>query len=254
VDFEQSLNKAVNRLREALCDDAGQPRYVETIPRRGYRFVAPVTGHTATEEREAMAASRVDPDLAVGKPGRHIAQSHKTLTLAVGGMVVALAIAGVLGLKKPRGRPRQEASITSAGFAPVLSRDGKLLAYLRRPDAYLGTANSRRRSDSSDYWSGPGLPVRFLAGWHANCFRFDEKWWWALRYAYSSRRAEAFGQPTFIPEMEFSNPRFAGRRQDPLLADDSTAIAVSVAGGQPIPWISIGISGDGPPLWSPERK
>ena len=43
VDFEQSLNKAVNRLREALNDDAGQPRYIETVPRRGYRFVAPVT-------------------------------------------------------------------------------------------------------------------------------------------------------------------------------------------------------------------
>src|SRR5271170_7719508 len=44
VDFEQSLNKAVNRLREALNDEAGQPKYVETVPRRGYRFIAPVIG------------------------------------------------------------------------------------------------------------------------------------------------------------------------------------------------------------------
>jgi DNA-binding winged helix-turn-helix (wHTH) protein len=50
VDFEQSLNKAVNRLREALDDEAGQPRYVETVPRRGYRFIAPVTGLNATEQ------------------------------------------------------------------------------------------------------------------------------------------------------------------------------------------------------------
>src|SRR5215475_6358830 len=42
VDFEQSLNKAVNRVREALHDDAGRPQYVETIPRRGYRFIAPI--------------------------------------------------------------------------------------------------------------------------------------------------------------------------------------------------------------------
>src|SRR5437868_1317350 len=42
VDFDQSLNKAVNRLREALNDDPAQPRYVETVPRRGYRFIAPV--------------------------------------------------------------------------------------------------------------------------------------------------------------------------------------------------------------------
>ena len=40
VDFDQSLNKAVNRVREVLNDDANQPKYVETIPRRGYRFIA----------------------------------------------------------------------------------------------------------------------------------------------------------------------------------------------------------------------
>src|ERR1700744_5965472 len=42
VDFEHSLNKAVNKVREALNDDAGAPQYVETVPRRGYRFIAPV--------------------------------------------------------------------------------------------------------------------------------------------------------------------------------------------------------------------
>jgi TolB-like protein/DNA-binding winged helix-turn-helix (wHTH) protein len=43
VDFDQSLNKAVTKLRDALHDDADRPRYVETIPRRGYRFIAPIT-------------------------------------------------------------------------------------------------------------------------------------------------------------------------------------------------------------------
>jgi TolB-like protein/DNA-binding winged helix-turn-helix (wHTH) protein len=42
VDFDHSLNKAVNRLREALHDPAEKPHYVETIPRRGYRFIATV--------------------------------------------------------------------------------------------------------------------------------------------------------------------------------------------------------------------
>jgi Tol biopolymer transport system component/DNA-binding winged helix-turn-helix (wHTH) protein len=44
VDFDQSLNKAVNRIREALNDDANTPQYVETVPRRGYRFIASVEG------------------------------------------------------------------------------------------------------------------------------------------------------------------------------------------------------------------
>ncbi len=42
VDFDHGLNKAVNRLREALHDSAEQPSYVETVARRGYRLMAPI--------------------------------------------------------------------------------------------------------------------------------------------------------------------------------------------------------------------
>ena len=42
VDVDNSVNAAINRLREALGDSAESPRYVETLPRRGYRFLAPV--------------------------------------------------------------------------------------------------------------------------------------------------------------------------------------------------------------------
>ena len=42
VDFERGLNTAVNRLRLALGDSAEQPRYIETVARTGYRFIAPV--------------------------------------------------------------------------------------------------------------------------------------------------------------------------------------------------------------------
>src|SRR6266849_9130838 len=59
VDFDQSLNKAVNRLREALNDDAGQPRYIETVPRRGYRFVAPVTGGLGPDDVRAPVVAPV---------------------------------------------------------------------------------------------------------------------------------------------------------------------------------------------------
>ena len=43
VDFDNSLNTAINKLREALGDSAENPRFIETVPRRGYRFVAPVS-------------------------------------------------------------------------------------------------------------------------------------------------------------------------------------------------------------------
>jgi TolB-like protein/Flp pilus assembly protein TadD len=42
VDFDNSLNAAVNKLREALGDSADNPRFIETLPRRGYRFIVPV--------------------------------------------------------------------------------------------------------------------------------------------------------------------------------------------------------------------
>ena len=44
VDFDRGLNAAIKRLRESLGDSAGEPRYIETLPRRGYRFIFPVEG------------------------------------------------------------------------------------------------------------------------------------------------------------------------------------------------------------------
>jgi eukaryotic-like serine/threonine-protein kinase len=45
VDFDRGLNRAMNKLRAALCDSADRPRYIETLHRRGYRLIAPVTVH-----------------------------------------------------------------------------------------------------------------------------------------------------------------------------------------------------------------
>lgn len=42
VDFEHGLNTSVKKLRQVLCDSADEPRYIETVPRMGYRFIAPV--------------------------------------------------------------------------------------------------------------------------------------------------------------------------------------------------------------------
>jgi DNA-binding winged helix-turn-helix (wHTH) protein len=62
VDYEHGVNSAVNRIREALGDTASSPRFVETLARRGYRFVAPVeeigpNGNSVVQEIEAAAPS-----------------------------------------------------------------------------------------------------------------------------------------------------------------------------------------------------
>jgi DNA-binding winged helix-turn-helix (wHTH) protein len=58
VDFDHSINTAVNKLREVLGDSAENPRFVETLSRRGYRFLAPVEGAA----NEASASSRGPTD------------------------------------------------------------------------------------------------------------------------------------------------------------------------------------------------
>jgi TolB-like protein len=55
VDFEQGLNFCIKQIRDALGDDARAPKYIETLPRRGYRFLARVE-HVAPEPRRVMLA------------------------------------------------------------------------------------------------------------------------------------------------------------------------------------------------------
>jgi DNA-binding winged helix-turn-helix (wHTH) protein len=72
VDFDHSLNTAVNKLREVLGDSASTPRYVETIARRGYRFIAPVErlGTGLVPEEAQPATVPLHPELEVPMPHR----------------------------------------------------------------------------------------------------------------------------------------------------------------------------------------
>jgi cholera toxin transcriptional activator len=56
VDFDHSLNTAINKLRDTLGDGASNPRFIETLPRRGYRFIAPVQSIVDGEESSARTA------------------------------------------------------------------------------------------------------------------------------------------------------------------------------------------------------
>ena len=60
VDFEQGLNKAINKVREALGDDADKPRFIETLPRRGYRFIASLDGAAKSSIRTSKTGSAID--------------------------------------------------------------------------------------------------------------------------------------------------------------------------------------------------
>jgi len=59
VDFDHGLNNAINRLREALNDSAETPKFIETLPRRGYRFVAEVVSESESEHRAVAAGDSI---------------------------------------------------------------------------------------------------------------------------------------------------------------------------------------------------
>jgi DNA-binding winged helix-turn-helix (wHTH) protein len=83
VDFEHGLNAVVNRLRDTLGDSADRPRFIETVPRRGYRFVGSV--------EPALRPSFASPTIAAFVRS----QSHTGVTAAIGAL---LALAGGLWL------------------------------------------------------------------------------------------------------------------------------------------------------------
>jgi len=69
VDFDHGLNTAVNKLREALGDAAANPRFVQTVARRGYRFIAPVQQNGVSESPAAAANAEAASHELAGKAG-----------------------------------------------------------------------------------------------------------------------------------------------------------------------------------------
>ncbi|MGH9776881.1 MAG: winged helix-turn-helix domain-containing tetratricopeptide repeat protein [Candidatus Acidiferrales bacterium] len=86
VDFEAGLNSAIKRLRDALGDSADEPRFIETLPRRGYRFLLPVQVDGRPGPAELAAAPAPLPRAAWKKPA------------AAAAAVVILVVAAALGL------------------------------------------------------------------------------------------------------------------------------------------------------------
>ncbi len=93
VDFEKGLNIAVSKLRQALGDSADEPRFIETLPRRGYRFIGAV---------EQVNASGKIVGLPEGAAAEHVISHYRLLEKpSEGGMGVPAAVQSL----QARGRP-----------------------------------------------------------------------------------------------------------------------------------------------------
>jgi len=133
VDFDHSLNAAIRRLRDALGDTAENPRYVETVARRGYRFLTPVNGAPAVPA-PAVPSSTASP-------------KHWRMMAAAGVLLVGVATGWMIS--RWRAHPaeiRQRRLTANPEDAPVagaaISPDGKYLAFSDNTGFYLREIDS----------------------------------------------------------------------------------------------------------------
>jgi len=101
VDFEQSLTRAVGRLRETLGDTAEQPQFIETFPRKGYRFIAPITSRTKAAESAAIPMVGAGARSEMERVAERSKHRHRSLTAALAslfllaaGLVLVISILG----------------------------------------------------------------------------------------------------------------------------------------------------------------
>jgi len=113
VDFDHSLGIAVNKLRDALGDSADNPRFVETLAKRGYRFIAPIKTIDPPPAPEAVAAEA--PAMSPKQPGTFWPW------VAAGLGVICLILVAVLVLRSPIRTPYRVAQVTFSGR--VLAND-----------------------------------------------------------------------------------------------------------------------------------
>jgi DNA-binding winged helix-turn-helix (wHTH) protein/TolB-like protein len=127
VDFDTALNIIVGKVRHALGDAAGSPRFIETVPKRGYRFIADV--HQAGQEPLATMpegggdAGRADgrvPD--VGVPGA-ARRATAWRTLVGIGLILGLIVAGRQLLRRPDAGVPLPRSIAVLPFKPLVASD-----------------------------------------------------------------------------------------------------------------------------------
>jgi TolB-like protein/DNA-binding winged helix-turn-helix (wHTH) protein len=141
VDFDHGLNSAINRLREALNDSAEEPRFIETLPRRGYRFIAKVQIDAKRAPQSGSLHSPIEPKAqlnSTGIEGTATAQTvpgqappiqsvHHMRTLWLGAVAVSIFAALSLGLyfgAERHPRANAAARIRSVAVLPLENLSG----------------------------------------------------------------------------------------------------------------------------------
>src|SRR5262249_53914892 len=132
VDFDHGLNNAINRLREALNDSADAPRFIETLPRRGYRFIAEVRSDAPTPMEESPQVTSTEWNTAsnVGAPERPAfvavplpLAKRQLKKLWFAAATIGITATAILALYFERGRPFRSSATVKIQSVAVLPLD-----------------------------------------------------------------------------------------------------------------------------------
>ena len=129
VEFDHSINAAIQRLRDALGDSADNPRYVETLPRRGYRFIAAVE-KDGDKETELATPPQVDTDLS----GLTVGHFQRLEKIGRGGMGVVYRADDLKLGRKVALKFLPADSVTSPALLERFRREARTAAALSHPN------------------------------------------------------------------------------------------------------------------------
>ncbi len=117
VEFEHGLNSAINRLREVLSDDADAPRFIETLPRLGYRFIASVASSPLPDAQVAPPAAPSEP----AQTPPQVPRDRRWVKWFAAGLAVLLAVAAIWVRRSQDSAP---AGIRSLAVLPLSNLSG----------------------------------------------------------------------------------------------------------------------------------
>ena len=130
VDFDRSLGTALNKIREVLNDSAAEPRFVETLPRRGYRFIAPVTPVDPDPDPAPPYSLPPASSLPLAATRAKAKPRLSTIRLVGFSSAVVLVIAALVGWslmnrrEQSTSKPAGPSAIRSIAVLPLLNLSG----------------------------------------------------------------------------------------------------------------------------------